>query len=74
MCAAQWFASLQPTLDAEIARGEFTPIVDWLHENIRQSASCWPTAELTQRASGGALDPVHLRQLKGRYLECETPY
>jgi carboxypeptidase Taq len=72
MYAAQWFATLRkarPELDAEIARGELGPIFDWLRENIWQSASRWTTAELTQRASGGALDPVFLREhLERRYL------
>ncbi|WP_157268326.1 carboxypeptidase M32 [Azohydromonas aeria] len=72
MYAAQWFAAMRrarPALDEDIAQGNFTPIFDWLRENIWQSASRWTTAELTQRASGGALDTVHLRRhLESRYL------
>jgi carboxypeptidase Taq len=72
MYAAQWFAAMRrarPTLDEDIAQGNFTPMFDWLRENVWQAASRWTTAELTQRASGGALDPVHLRRhLERRYL------
>jgi carboxypeptidase Taq len=72
MYAAQWFATLRrerPSLDAEIARGELTPIFDWLRTNIWAPASRYETAELTARASGGPLDPAHLRtHLETRYL------
>ncbi|MDZ5455532.1 carboxypeptidase M32 [Azohydromonas lata] len=72
MYAAQWFAALRaarPQLDEDIARGDFEPIFGWLRENVWLSASRWTTAELTQRASGTQLDPVHLRRhLERRYL------
>ena len=72
MYAAQWFAtirSVHPELDAHIARGDLSPAVDWLRENIWRQASRWPTAELAARASGEALNPQHFRRhLESRYL------
>jgi carboxypeptidase Taq len=72
MYAAQWFATLRrtrPQLDAEIARGELAGIFDWLAANIWQQASRLPTDELTRRATGGPLDPEHLRvHLERRYV------
>ncbi len=72
MYAAQWFATLRrtrPALDAEVSRGELAGIFDWLRINIWQQASRFETGELTRRASGGPLDPAHLRaHLEARYL------
>jgi carboxypeptidase Taq len=72
MYAAQWFAAIRkqtPDLDARIARGELAPAFDWLHTNIWDQASRWPTAELATRATGEALNPLHFRRhLEARYL------
>jgi carboxypeptidase Taq len=72
MYAAQWFATLRrtrPALDAEIARGELGGIFQWLRVNIWEPASRYEIDELTKRASGGPLDPQHLRtHLESRYL------
>jgi carboxypeptidase Taq len=72
MYAAQWFAAMRratPDLDARIARGDFTPVFDWLRANVWSQASLWTTDELVQRASGEALNPAHLRaHLEKRYL------
>jgi carboxypeptidase Taq len=71
MYAAQWFATLRrtrPSLDAEIARGELDGIFGWLRTNIWEQASRFETDELCRRASGGPLDPEHLRaHLESRY-------
>jgi carboxypeptidase Taq len=72
MYAAQWFAAIRvqmPDLDARIARGELSPVFDWLRENIWTQASRWSTPELAKRASGEALNPQHFRRhLEARYL------
>ncbi|HEU0030355.1 MAG TPA: carboxypeptidase M32 [Kofleriaceae bacterium] len=72
MYAAQWFATMrraQPTLDADVGCGKLGGIFDWLRANIWEQASRFETAELTRRASGGPLDPEHLRaHLEARYL------
>ena len=72
MYAAQWFAAIRramPDLDTRIAGGDLAPVFDWLRDNIWLQASRWPTAELTRRASGEALEPSHFRRhLESRYL------
>jgi carboxypeptidase Taq len=72
MYGAQWFAAIRagrPDLDACIAAGDLAPIFDWLRLHIWEPASRWPTAELTERASGGRLNPSYFRRhLEGRYL------
>nr|WP_297532290.1 carboxypeptidase M32 [uncultured Roseateles sp.] len=72
MYAAQWFATMRrerPALDAEITRGELTPVFDWLKSRIWSQGSRWETPELVQRASGEALNPAHFRRhLESRYL------
>ncbi len=72
MYAAQWFAAMrrhQPDLDAGIARGELTPVFDWLRQNIWLQASRFETDELARRASGEVLNPAHFKaHLEARYL------
>ena len=72
MYAAQWFAAIRaqvPDLDARIARGELSPMFDWLRKNIWTQASRWATPELAKRATGEALNPQHFRRhLEARYL------
>jgi carboxypeptidase Taq len=72
MYAAQWFAAIRrgtPDLDQRIAAGDLAPVFDWLRDNIWLQASRWTTAELSTRASGEALNPVHFRRhLQTRYL------
>ncbi|MBL8325312.1 MAG: carboxypeptidase M32 [Rubrivivax sp.] len=72
MYAAQWFAAIRramPDLDTRIDRGDFTPVFDWLRENIWHQASRWSTDELARRASGEVLNPVHFKaHLETRYL------
>ena len=62
-------APAMPDLDARIARGELTPVFDWLRDNIWTQASRWTTDELAQRASGESLNPAHFKaHLEARYL------
>lgn len=72
MYAAQYFASMrqqQPALDARVATGELSPVMDWLNTHIWSQASLWPTDELVQRATGEKLNPAHFRaHLERRYL------
>lgn len=72
MYAAQWFAALRrdmPELDARLARGDLSPVFDWLNRHIWQQGSRWDTAELVKRASGEALNPAHFQaHLRARYL------
>ena len=72
MYAAQWFAAMRratPDLDARIARGELSPVFDWLRTHVWSQGSRWSTDELAQRASGEALNPAHFKaHLESRYL------
>ena len=72
MYAAQWFATIRrarPALDAELRRGELGGVFGWLREHIWEQASRYETRELARGASGGPLDPAHLRaHLEARYL------
>lgn len=72
MYAAQWFATIRrerSTLDEEISGGNLSPVFDWLRDHIWHAASRYETEALTRRASGGPLDPEHLRRhLESRYL------
>ena len=72
MYAAQWFAAMRremSDLDTRIARGELSPVFNWLRERIWAQGSRWTTEELCRRASGEALNPMHFRaHLENRYL------
>jgi carboxypeptidase Taq len=72
MYAAQWFSALRrqtPDLDSRVSRGDLSAVFDFLQRAIWSQASRWQTTELAVRASGQALDPVHLRRhLEARYL------
>jgi carboxypeptidase Taq len=72
MYAAQWFATIRrerPALDDEIRRGELSGVFDWMRDHVWRHASRYETDELTRRATGGPLDPEHLRRhLEARYL------
>lgn len=72
MYAAQYFASIHkqhPDLDARIASGDLSPVMNWLNGNIWSQASRWTTDELVTRATGEALNAAHFRRhLEARYL------
>ncbi len=72
MFAAQWFAAMRkalPDLDVDISRGHFTPVFDWLQQQIWSQGSRWTTDELALRASGERLNPAHFKaHLESRYL------
>ena len=72
MTAAQLFDAARkdiPALPAEISRGEFKPLVDWLSENVHGKASYLTSRELLTAATGRPLDPAIFKaHLKTRYL------
>lgn len=73
MYAAQYFATIRqqhPDLDARIASGDLSPVMDWLDANIWSQASRWSTDDLVSRATGEPLNASHFRKhLEARYLE-----
>jgi carboxypeptidase Taq len=73
MYAAQYFATirkLHPDMDARIAGGDLSPVMDWLDANIWSQASRWSTDALVTRATGEPLNASHFRKhLEARYLK-----
>ena len=72
MYAAQYFATIRrkhSDLDARIAKGDLSPVMQWLDANIWSQASRWSTDALVTRATGEALNAAHFqRHLQARYL------
>ena len=73
MAAAQLMATARatlPTLDASLAKGDFSPLVNWLATHIHANGARLGFNELLQAATGEKLNPkafeVHLTE---RYLE-----
>ncbi|WP_312979333.1 carboxypeptidase M32 [Atlantibacter sp.] len=72
MYAAQLFHAARralPTLNQDIASGDFNALFDWLRQNIWQHGSRFTTAQLVVNATGEDLNPHYFRQhLEKRYL------
>ena len=72
MYAAQYFATIRkihPDVDARIASGDLSPVMNWLNANIWSQASRWSTDALVTRATGEPLNAKHFRRhLETRYL------
>jgi carboxypeptidase Taq len=70
--AAQFAAAMEKdlgSLDAMIRAGKFTPMREWLRENIHKHGREFPASELCLRATGEALDAGYfLKYLEGKYL------
>ena len=73
LMAAQFFEAAQreiPSLDADLARGEFAPLRRWLGERIHRHGARYLPEELVERATGSPLSPApFLRYLKRKYGE-----
>lgn len=73
MLAAQLMAAArraEPQLDARIAEGDPSLLLEWLKANIWQQGSLLETSELIRRATGEALNPEYYqRHLRERYIE-----
>jgi carboxypeptidase Taq len=60
----------RPSLDAEIAGGQFGGVMDWLRENVHGVGARLPVQELIKRATGKPLTAAaYLRYLEAKYLE-----
>jgi carboxypeptidase Taq len=72
MNAAQFYASAaanDPGIPAALGRGDFTPLLAWLRENVHGLGSSLTTAEIVARATGRPLDAgVFRTHLEHRYL------
>lgn len=74
MTAAQIYGAAKdalPTVEDEIAKGDFSGLMGWLGENIHGEASHLSSSDLLTKATGKPLDPeVFIAHLKNRYLRC----
>ena len=62
------FAAVHPSRDAEVGRGEFAPILAWLHAELHQHGRKFEPQELVARITGSPVDPEpYLRYLEGKY-------
>lgn len=52
-------------LETQISVGDFTPLLQWLRENVHRHGRCYSGSELVENASGKPLSSDHLMQ----YLE-----
>jgi carboxypeptidase Taq len=70
--AAQLYEAMiaaEPDLPAQIARGDFRPLLAWLRANIHEQGARYETQELIARATGRPLElQPFLRHLETRYL------
>ncbi len=69
--AAQLWAALRrdvPTLDDQIAAGEYAAISEWLREHVHRHGRTVQPTQLLERATGEGLDPAPLlAQLDAKY-------
>jgi len=72
MQAAQFYDAARkqnPELTANIRKGDFTLLTNWLKENIHEQGSCLNTGELLENVTGKKLDVNLFKQhLKNKYL------
>jgi len=60
----------RPSLDAEIAAGQFGGVMDWLRDNVHVVGARLPVQELMKQATGKPLTAAaYLRYLETKYLE-----
>jgi carboxypeptidase Taq len=69
--AAQLFASAERAvgpLEQSFARGEFSPLREWLREHVHRHGMRWPVATLIERTTGEGPNPSYLvESLTRRY-------
>jgi carboxypeptidase Taq len=60
----------RPSLDEEVATGQFGGVMDWLRDNVHGLGARLPVLELIQEATGKPLTAAaYLRYLEAKYLE-----
>lgn len=73
MTAAQLFDAAcrdEPEIVPSIGRGDFTPLLGWLRENVHGLGSLLSTDDLLEKATGRPLDAdIYIRHLERRYME-----
>jgi carboxypeptidase Taq len=59
-----------PEIPSQIARGEFGTLREWLGQNIHQHGRKFTAEELTQRITGGSIDPTpYVRYLETKFAD-----
>lgn len=59
-----------PDLDNMISKGEFAPLLGWLHDNIHVHGAKFETQELVKRVTGSPIDPQpYLNYLETKFKE-----
>jgi carboxypeptidase Taq len=60
----------RPSLDEEIASGQFAGVMDWLRDNVHGVGARLPVQDLIKQATGKPLSAAaYLRYLEAKYLE-----
>ena len=64
------FGRANPQRDAEIARGEFAPLLTWLRTNVHRFGRKYKPQELVERITGSRIDPEpYLQYLENKYRQ-----
>ncbi len=59
-----------PDLPEQIRKGEFSPLLGWLRENIHRHGAKFEPQELVQQVTGSKIDPAaYVRYLKAKFGE-----
>lgn len=62
------FGCAHPSRDADMARGDFSALREWLRVHIHQYGRMYEPRELVRRVTGGAIDPEpYLRYIEAKY-------
>lgn len=62
------FGVLNPDRDAQVARGEFSPLLSWLRSELHQHGRAYQAQELVERITGKRIDPApYLDYLETKY-------
>jgi carboxypeptidase Taq len=62
------FEEVHPERDADIRRGEFRPLLEWLRRELHQHGREYRPTQLVHRITGSSVDPdPYLRYLEEKY-------
>ncbi len=64
------FGALNPDRDAQVARGEFAPLLAWLRSEVHQHGRAYQAQDLVERITTTRIDPApYLHYLEHKYGE-----
>jgi carboxypeptidase Taq len=67
---ARTFRDQHPSFDADMRRGDFSVLLQWLRTNLHQHGRKFEPRELVTRITGGGIDPApYLAYLDEKYLQ-----